>query len=252
MLNSRMSHTRGVARAAAVAVGLMVVAPCNVQYPPYNTRTYWGVAIAWGDELTPWNEGAAGLELAAARGDTGDLRSMTTYIDLSLYGAAAGVHEIIRSTEAVVSPGDILYDQYSALGVLFADGAVPGGGNDDTVLANAAFIDGRGVNGSGSIELLFTSPRSHIGVEFPGNVRLALYDGLNLLWSGDFGTAPTGNFGGVVSSTDTFDRVIISDPVDGYAFIDNLHYQIPEPGTILLLAGGGLAALRRARCSRSK
>jgi hypothetical protein len=44
------NHSRRWARAAVAAVVLMVVAPCTVQYPPDNTRTYWGVAIAWGDE----------------------------------------------------------------------------------------------------------------------------------------------------------------------------------------------------------
>ena len=38
----------GLVRLIPAAVMLLIVAPCNVQYPPDNTRTYWGVAIAWG------------------------------------------------------------------------------------------------------------------------------------------------------------------------------------------------------------
>ncbi len=64
---------------------------------------------------------------------------------------------------------------------------------------------------------------------------------------GDFGSVGSlGNFTGLESES-AFDHVVLSDPVDGWAFIDDIHYLVPEPATALLLAVGAVSMLGRRR-----
>jgi hypothetical protein len=199
------------------------------------------------------NAGAGGFDLGGDLSDMTGRGTFTWFTSSGLFDAAVGPHELITFTEPVVSPGDVLYDQYEPLGVLFLDGATLGGGDDDVVLSAGGFVeDGVGVNANGSIEIEFAVPQAHLAVDFPGDLRIELFDGANLVWTsqamGDFGGPGTGFFGGVVASGGTFDRVILSDPVDGLAFIDNFHYdRVPEPGTFILLLGTGSLVLTISR-----
>jgi hypothetical protein len=180
--------------------------------------------------------------------DEPSVAQVGTFIDPALYYSAVGDHDMISFTEAVVSAGDFLSSQYAPVGVEFADGT-------DQVLSNTAFVtDNVGVNANGDVTLVFSAAQTHLGLDFPGDLRIELYDGsvnlADLVWSseavGDFGGSGTGYFAGLVSDV-SFDHVILSDPHDGYAFIDNLHYVVPEPGTLGLLAVGAVAAIRRRR-----
>jgi len=140
--------------------------------------------------------------------------------------------------------------EYFGVGVTFADG------NDTILTSGSAFpTDGSGLNGNGSIELLFTEPQTHIGTDFPGALRFALYNGPTLLYtSSQFGSSGAGHFGGIVVQDGSFDRAILSDPVDAFVFLDNLHYAvIPEPGTLLLAGLGSVMILaRRGRRKASR
>ncbi len=184
--------------------------------------------------------------------------AVDTYADHGTYLAAVGPHDLLTFTEPVVNPGDALDSQYAAVSVLFTD-------NDDAVMASPAFVtDGVGVNGNadfsgdGSITMQFATPQTHLGVDFPGELRIELYASgtgpADLIWSsegmGDFGTeGSTGNFAGVASDV-SFDHVILSDPRDDWVFIDNVHYLVPEPGTLALVAVGVLALTGRGRRAR--
>ncbi len=205
-----------------------------------SPQTLWWLMTNEGADDGAWE---ASLR-AAASGAT-----VITYTDLPAYNAAVGAHDVITFTEPVVTPGDILVGQYTVDGATFLDG-------NDLVLANTMFVsDGVGAHGGGSLTIEFSTPQWHLGLEFPGNLRISLYSGAvdpgNLVWAssgvGDFGAiASTGNFAGLESDV-SFDHVVLSDPVDGFAFIDNLHYLIPEPSTAMLLGLGLLGVIRRGR-----
>ena len=190
------------------------------------------------------NEGADGSTWEAAFRSTLANGPVTTYTDLALYNSAVGEHDVITFTEdeGVVSVDDILSDQYP--GVSFD-------GNDIVEWYPLVYVsDEYGAGGWPDFTIEFAAPQTHLGVEFPGDLRIELYDGGSPVWSGDFGGAPTGNFGGVLLSDAVFDRVLLTDPNDGYAFIDDLHYVVPEPATLALVGLGGLAMIRRSRPTR--
>ena len=138
----------------------------------------------------------------------------------------------------------IITDQYEDLGVLFTDG-------NDTILFNNGFLnDGVGLSGRAfdDIELSFVTPHLWIAVDYPGDVRIQLFDRGALIFtsSDNFPGGGFGFFAGLVS-TEFFDGVIISDPTDDAVFIDDLHFGVPAPPTLAVLAFGALAACRRRR-----
>jgi hypothetical protein len=165
--------------------------------------------------------------------------TITNYSSLPEYFTVVGPHQIIYFTELAV--GTVLSDQYVLQSVTFADG-------DDVVYSSTHLItDGVGVNANGRIDLLFSTPQTHIGVEFPGAIRIEIYNGATLIGTSiDFAGSGEGFFGGIVS-TEPFNRAVLLDWADGTAYIDNLYYEIPEPGTILLVGLGGLALFRKRR-----
>ena len=189
------------------------------------------------------NEGADGSAWEAALRSSLVGAPVTTFTDLAAYNSAVGEHDVITFSEDVVSAADILGDQYTPVGASFLDGT-------DQVLSNTLFVaDQLGAAGWGDFTLGFSALQAHLGVEFPGELRIELYSGEvspgNLIWSGDFGGPDTtGNFAGVIPE-DAFDYVVLSDPGDSYAFIDNLHYVVPEPGALALLGLGALGVIRR-------
>ena len=160
---------------------------------------------------------------------------ITEFVSLGAYNAAVGAHTIITFTEVPI--GSTLTSQYSGLGVTFSDG------NDTTRSDSAFVVDGVGAAGNGRFDLSFSTQSTHIGAEFPGALRIELYNDANLLaTSSDFAGSGSGFFGGVLSTP--FNRVVLIDWFDDLVFIDNLHFGVPEPCTFTLttLALLGLVA----------
>ena len=120
--------------------------------------------------------------------------------------------------------GTVVTDQYSDLGVLFADA------NDQIVCCSNVVYpnDGAGLDGNGNITLVFDTPQAWIAADFPGRLQIQLFANGELLYmSGIFGVGGFGNFGGLVSS-EPFDTAVLMDfPVDFEAEIDDLHFGPP-------------------------
>ena len=133
--------------------------------------------------------------------------------------------------------GTFITDQYVDLGVLFTDG-------NDTIQEWGGFIDGHGLRGSDTITIAFDSAQAYIGVDFPGDIQIDLFAGGNLIYSALFIAGGKGNFAGLVS-TELFDSAFLSDPIVPSVFIDDLHFGVPAPGTLALLALGALTQRRR-------
>lgn len=163
------------------------------------------------------------------------------FTDLDSYNTAVGAHHIVDFQG--LSHGTILTNQLAGQGLTFSDGS-------DRVVSDPSFFqDHRGFRDLGASTLLFSTPQNHFGIEFPGGATVQLYDGLSLVFSGNFGGLGTRFFAGVVLDLGTtYDRVVLSDFFDGQGFYDNLHFSsVPEPGTASLLAVGlaSLASRRR-------
>lgn len=221
-----------------------VYAPEAVVGPEYDPGLPAG-----GSEDALWlsmtDTGAAGLRggvLGGARG------ALVWYTVRSEYEGAVGLFPQI--TFAELGSAQPLTDQYVAIsGVDFTDG-------DDEVFQSSLFLEdwwgvAGGASPSGAITIEFSAPQSHVGFDFAGYLDLEFYapDG-GLVSSGNFGGPGTGHFAGVDLSSNglEFDKVILTDPFDGTAYIDTLYYhRIPEPGTLLLLGFGALAVVGRKR-----
>jgi MYXO-CTERM domain-containing protein len=139
--------------------------------------------------------------------------------------------------------GTVITDQYADLGILFTDG-------DDWIHNTCGFLNDcwglAGGDGKDHITLVFDAGEAYIGVDFPGDLQIDLYSRGRLIHSSVFIAGGHGNFGGVVSSV-LFDSVVLSDPVFGFVAIDDLHFGVPAPGTLALLALGALTQRRRRR-----
>ncbi|MCH8150794.1 MAG: hypothetical protein IH830_00290 [Planctomycetes bacterium] len=140
--------------------------------------------------------------------------------------------------------GTFITDQYADLGILFTDG------NDNIFLSDNGFPnDGAGLFGGGftPIAVSFDTPQAWIAVDFPGDVQFELFrEGVLIYTSSEFGIGGVGNFAGLVSS-EFFDAAVILDPVDQSVFIDDLHFGVPAPGGLGLLAVAALLPRRRRR-----
>ena len=138
-------------------------------------------------------------------------------------------------------------DQYEDLGVLFLDGDDNVFCCDDITYPN----DGSGLDGNSAIELEFTQPMSWIAADFPGGLAFELYfEGELIAESTFFAGGGVGFFAGIISDQ-PFDRATLFDWIDGFVFLDDLHFgpPIPAPGALPLLGGAALllGRLRRRR-----
>lgn len=136
--------------------------------------------------------------------------------------------------------GEFITEQYADIGVHFTDG-------NDTFFNTGSFInDDWGVDGNGPINVSFDRPQAYVGVDYPGFLRIELYsDGRLIGKSGDSPGGGVGNFKGLVSSQ-LFDAVRLIDPF-GEAEIDDLHFGIPSPAGLWVLAVAALGLPRRRR-----
>ena len=161
------------------------------------------------------------------------------FTDKDEWIAAVGAFTTIGFTE--FPSGTFVTDQYADLGILFTDG------NDIIVCCGKETFpeDGAGLDGNGDIAVAFDTPQLWIGADFPGFLDIELYFQGKLFHTGVFGFGGVGNFGGMLS-TQPFDAAVLIDPL-GEAEIDDLHFGVPAPGTLPLLALGALWTRRRRR-----
>ncbi len=160
------------------------------------------------------------------------------YFDRATWEAAVGDFTTIGFTG--FPGGTFITDQYADLGILFTDG------NDSIFLSEPAFPnDGAGLDGNGDIGVAFDTPQAWIGVDFPGFLTIELYSGGELIHTAEFGFGGVGNFGGLISSQ-LFDAAVLIDPLD-QAAIDDLHFGVPAPSALWLLAVAALLPRRRRR-----
>jgi hypothetical protein len=172
--------------------------------------------------------------------------AISSFTDYLTYRGYAGPQSLIGFSE--VPLGTTLSGQYSGLGLRFLDG------DDRTVSDSVAYpkdtfgLEGGPREGDVSfITLQFAQPVRSLGVDFPGALRVELFNGLNSLGSSaNFGSSGTGFFGGVISDI-PFDRAVLSDWFAGDVYIDNLHVTpVPEPSMLALLAVASLGICWRA------
>jgi hypothetical protein len=177
---------------------------------------------------------AAVVFLAAHAGD--GRADVFSYTNLATFQSLVGPQATIGFTEVPLDT--TLSDEYSSLGVRFVDG------DDTTQFEPAAYLtDSFGLEGGphegqlSFIILQFASPVRSLGVDFPGALRIELFNGATSLGSSaNFGSSGAGFFGGVISDA-PFDRAVLSDWLAGDVYIDNLHVEpVPEPSTWALLA----------------
>lgn len=156
---------------------------------------------------------------------------------------AAGVVDTI---DFVLSPGEILSDQYSSLGVTFT------GGDDFAKPGEAYLLDGWGAYTNSSqiprIELEFDIPRYSFAAHYQGSQGFILFAGGEVIYDGNYVSAASPTFFGVIS-TIAFDEVWLVSGTGNVAF-DNIYFSqapVPAPGAIALLTLGALSGWRRRR-----
>ena len=180
--------------------------------------------------------------LSAGIGDRVAVCGVIEYFDRAEWEAAVGDFTTIGFTG--FPEGTFITDQYADLGILF------GGGNEFISLNNSFPNDGAGlVSNFTDIVMEFDIPQFWIGTDFPGIIRIDLYNEGELFYSSiDFGGPPIGAFGGLLSS-EPFDMAVILDPSDPVVNIDDLFFgpPIPAPGALWLLALSALCGYRRRR-----
>lgn len=145
----------------------------------------------------------------------------TDYTDKATWQAVWG-GDITSVGFADLPSGTVVTDQYADEGLLFTDG-------NDRTLAYSATTDGMLLMGSGRIEIALDTPAAAIGVDYPGGLRIQLFnDAGDLVYtSGNFGGNGAGFFGGVIDGAFTY--VVLSDWVDDFIFIDNVHVGFSNP-----------------------
>ena len=191
-------------------------------------------------------------------------RSRKTRLNVTVFGAMfsvlllsapahAGVQEFTDKDEWINAVGEFttvdftgfdvatfITDQYADLGILFTDG-------NDSIQHTVSFLnDEWGLDGNGDISVAFDTPQLWIGVDFPGFMRIELYDEGRLIYtSSNFLPGGVGNFAGLFSNA-SFDAAVLIDPANEAA-IDDLHFGVPTPGSMALFALGALTRRRRRR-----
>ena len=185
--------------------------------------------------------GLTAVVLSAGFGDRVAVCGVVEFFDRDEWVKAVGEGNFLTVDFTGFPDGIFITDQYADLGILFTDG------NDSIFLNDGAFPnDGAGLDGFGNISVSFDTPQAWIGVDFPGFLSIELFSGGRLFYTSSIaGGGGVGFFFGLISS-ELFDAAGLIDP-GGDAFIDDLHFGVPAPGAIWLLALAGLLPRRRRR-----
>ena len=186
--------------------------------------------------------GLMAVALSAGFGDRVAVCGVIEYFDRAEWEVAVGDFTTIGFTG--FPGGTFITDQYADLGILFTDG------NDSVSCCSKVTFpqDGAGLDGNGNISVAFDTPQAWIGVDFPGFLSIELYSEGRLFFTSNLsGGAGVGNFLGLVSSQ-LFDSAVVVEGAPGFeAAIDDLHFGVPAPGALWLLALAALFPRRRRR-----
>jgi hypothetical protein len=160
--------------------------------------------------------------------------------DKAAWEAAVGDYTTIDFTG--YEWGTLITDQYEDQGVLFTDCKCYINGETYQLYPN----DGWGLKDLERIHIEFVEPQHWIAVEFPGSLKIELFfNGNSLYHSAYLGGGGSGFFGGLVSDQ-LFDEVVIYDP-QGTVTIDDLHFGVPTPGSVIVLLVGITMSSQRRR-----
>jgi len=157
------------------------------------------------------------------------LAQATEYTDRPTWEAAVG--GVSTAPFTGYGSGTVITTQYQSIGMTFTQA------NDTVFFTNAFVTDGVGVDCTGDMQIVFSSPQNAIGVDFPGALVIDLYSGNTLVYaSSNFAGSGMGFFAGIVTNA-SFDRAVIGDWMDGAAYVDNVS-----------IAGGGVSLSKQGSC----
>lgn len=168
--------------------------------------------------------------------------------DYQKWSASAGTFDTI--TFAELPPSTLVTTQYSEMGLMFVD--YDGNWTDGTSLVVYP-QDGYGLDGEEVIDIHLTKDAYAVAAHFPGILRYRLFLDAALVYDSDLiGGSDYDMFGGVMSSSVLFDRVLLSgQPFGDQIFLDNLYISfapVPGPSAMMLLAAAPLSCGKRRGC----
>jgi hypothetical protein len=174
------------------------------------------------------------------------LCSQTCHGEVQVYVNFAEWQAALTSTTTIgftgFQDGMSITNEYAGDGVTFASPSpfVLNGfdsfPNDGSGIVTNSFIQ--------QISAEFSSGQYGIATHFSGAIQFSLlFEGQLVYESDPFGVG-SALFVGLVTDI-PFDRVILFDPVDPVVVIDDLHFGVPAPGILPLLALAGIIGQRR-------
>jgi hypothetical protein len=169
------------------------------------------------------------IAVGSARGD------VDVFFDRAEWVAAVGPVTTIDFTG--FPEGTTITDQYADVGAIFIDGL-------NFTWFNPTFKnDGVGLYGYDEINVAFDTPQRWMAVDFPGFIGIRLFFQDSIIHESGWGNPGNGWFVGLVSD-EPFDSLLLIEP-GGEVNIDDLHYGVPSPAVLWLLAVAGLVWRRR-------
>jgi MYXO-CTERM domain-containing protein len=182
-----------------------------------------------------WITGIATVEGAVA--------SVEVYFDFEEWQSALSATTTIDF--AGFPQATVVFDEFEEQGVLFP--------TQDTFILNGCSnfpTDCAGLHSgiiSGNITMQFLGPIYGIGTHFIGDNQTNLFNDGQLIYSSLGWNGPAGSFVGYVSTQPFTEAVIASVGTVPINVIDDLHFGVPGPGALPLLALAGAIGGRRRR-----